>query len=121
MIVGSLGRSTTRTAHDNLAGLKCLKVRFRHYVTSASEAPWMRWAGSLAGGARGPGPVLVQVPGQGGGRFGRRGLARPASQPTSRVIRAATANDRIEADIQLCAVKSISRPNDVHAETHQET
>src|ERR1700722_3182011 len=44
-----------------------------------------------------------------------------ASQPTSRVISAATANDRIDADIQLCGLKPMSRPNDVHAEAHQDT
>ena len=48
-------------------------------------------------------------------------VASRASQPTSRVISAATAKDRIEADIQLCGLKPMSRPNDVHAETHQET
>jgi hypothetical protein len=41
--------------------------------------------------------------------------------PTSSVIPAATANDRIDADIQLAGVKPRNRATDVHAEAHQDT
>ena len=34
---------------------------------------------------------------------------------------AATAKDRIEADIQLAGVKPMSCPNEVHADAHQDT
>jgi hypothetical protein len=37
------------------------------------------------------------------------------------VTAAATAKDRIEADIQLAGVKPMSCPNDVQAEAHQDT
>ena len=36
-------------------------------------------------------------------------------------IAAATANDKIEADIQLAGVKPMSCPKDVHADAHQDT
>ena len=54
-----------------------------------------------------------------GQRAGRE--SQRAIPPTSSVITAATAKDRIDADIQLCGVNPMSRPNDVHAETHQDT
>jgi len=44
-----------------------------------------------------------------------------ASPPTSKVTAAATAKDRIEADIQLAGVKPMSCPNELHAEAHQDT
>jgi len=43
------------------------------------------------------------------------------SGPVSSVITAATAKDRIEADIQVAGVKSMACPMDVHAEAHQDT
>ena len=39
VIVCSLRCYMTVTTHDNLESLKCLKFRFRHYMTSAPEAP----------------------------------------------------------------------------------
>ena len=39
--------------------------------------------------------------------------------PTAAVRTAATTKDRIEADIQLCAVKPSHDAIDVHIETHQ--
>src|SRR5271155_2444408 len=41
--------------------------------------------------------------------------------PAGRVIAAATAKDRIEADIQLAGVKPRSWPNEVQAAAHQDT
>jgi hypothetical protein len=49
------------------------------------------------------------------------GLRRRRSGPAATVTAAATANDRIEADIQLAGVKPMSWPNDVHADAHQDT
>ena len=43
------------------------------------------------------------------------------SAPAATVTAAATANDRIEADIQLAGVKPMAWPNDVHADAHQDT
>jgi hypothetical protein len=37
------------------------------------------------------------------------------------VVTAATANDRIDADIQLAGRKPANRATDVHADTHQDT
>jgi hypothetical protein len=37
------------------------------------------------------------------------------------VTAAATANDRIEADIQLAGLNPMSWPNEVHADAHQDT
>ncbi len=48
-------------------------------------------------------------------------LRQRCSRPPATVIAAATANDRIEADIQLAGVKPMSWPNDVQADAHQDT
>jgi hypothetical protein len=53
MIVCTLRCYTTETTHNNLAELKCLKLNFRHYMTSAPEAPHSRLK------ADGPGPGRV--------------------------------------------------------------
>ena len=65
-------------------------------------------------------------PGTARRRHGRPGDPRYrrlslASHPASRIIAAATPNERIDADIQLAGVKPMSCPKDVHAEAHQDT
>ena len=56
---------------------------------------------------------------------GVRGLAQRRGQrgtgPVATVTAAATAKDRIEADIQLAGMKPMSWPNDIQAEAHQDT
>jgi hypothetical protein len=44
----------------------------------------------------------------------------PATPPPASVATAATTKDQIDADIQLAALKSMSRPTCVHIATHHE-
>jgi hypothetical protein len=53
-------------------------------------------------------------------RAGHRASLR-VTPPASSVITAATAKDRIEADIQLAGVKPMNRPAEVQADAHQDT
>jgi hypothetical protein len=50
-----------------------------------------------------------------------RAAASRVRAPVSRVIAAATAKERIEADIQLAGVKPMACPIEVQAEAHQDT
>ena len=54
-------------------------------------------------------------------RFPGSRRSHRARPPTARVTAAATAKDRIDADIQLAGVKPMSRPNEVHPEAHHDT
>jgi hypothetical protein len=50
--VGFVRLNPPQTTPDNLAGVKCLKFDFRHYMTSVAETPQMQQGGALAGGTR---------------------------------------------------------------------
>ncbi len=80
---------------------------------------------AVATGARGVGhvvvlPVAIVTPKSFtfSGTYRRRSRATPL---TSSVNIPAVQKDRMEADIQPAGVKPMSRPNEDHAEAHQDT